>query len=57
MLVFVVFFPCFQKVEEGPSEFLVEQSFVWKDGMDAPNAENINHPFSARLGETRSTLP
>ena len=34
MLVFVVFFPCFQKVEEGPSEFLVEQSFVWKDGMD-----------------------
>lgn len=23
-------FTCFQKVEEGPSRLLVEQSFVWK---------------------------
>ena len=55
---FCVFSPCFQKEEEAPGELLVERSFVWKMGwMDEPNAFNIHHPFSARLGENRSTLP
>ena len=35
MMTMNVFFPpCFWKVEESSNELLVEQSFVWKDGLD-----------------------